>query len=729
MNPMRLLFCQFIFILLTLQITGFAQSQNEALNLIDERLNQWVIQELPAPDGQPMEWIQSQLENGMWPDINYNDKAPTNWVPRLHWQRLRELARLINRDELSDIEINRIKEAINRGIHYWVETPPVCSNPWYNAMGLPQEMGYTLLLMGNRIEDSLRDRVVALMDVPPVKERLGVQGGVYYYSLNNIATGQNLVWLASIHLMMGVIMEKPEWVAHVSQRLSEVIEMTTAEGIQPDYSFHQHGPQFYSGGYGMSFTESVSNLIAILHGTSFALSSEKEDLMVRFILEGQRWLTYKQQFDYHSMGREITRMGKNALPLARVANRLADVGVEPATKLKELAASIERNQILPSISGAKLFPHSEVLLYHYPDAYFSLHTTSWRVRGGESGNGENESGFLLAQGSYFFLKSGNEYDALFPVMDWKRLPGSLAPLNFEMPEFTWGLKSVGHTGFSGGVSDRNTALWGFDYDCLGVTARRAWFCFPNGLIHLVGAVSSTDSEPLIQTINQCRAAGDLRLGTLNESQFVAESIDSIETLSWVSQDGLGYVFPEARPVRCRRIQQEGSWSLINKSLSADMLAEEVFSLWFTLRPEDRKGYYYAIVNNALFDASHASDAIKSFEILRNDSEIQALWDHAQSTLWAVCYKPGLITLPTGQTLYISYPIALALNQTEDGCKIWASDPTHSIDQVNLIIDGQYKGVKCRYRSELGQTYILIDFPSDRFNVGQTVGPLNYQRMD
>src|SRR5690348_17434716 len=48
---------------------------------------------------------------------------------------------------------------------------------------------------------------------------------------------------------------------------SEELRITDSDGIQADYSFHQHGAQLYSGGYGLGFANDVGRFIALAWGT------------------------------------------------------------------------------------------------------------------------------------------------------------------------------------------------------------------------------------------------------------------------------------------------------------------------------------------------------------------------------------------------------------------------------------------------------------------------------
>ena len=46
----------------------------------------------------PAEWIRQQNEDGSWPDVDYDDRSRTKWIPGTHTSRLEQLARAFRTD-------------------------------------------------------------------------------------------------------------------------------------------------------------------------------------------------------------------------------------------------------------------------------------------------------------------------------------------------------------------------------------------------------------------------------------------------------------------------------------------------------------------------------------------------------------------------------------------------------------------------------------------------------
>src|ERR1051325_4612678 len=120
-------------------------------------------------------------------------------------------------------------------------------------------------------------------------------------------TGQNLVWEAGNQVVKNLLQNNPSGVSSNLSFITNTIVITTGEGMQPDYSFQQHGPTLYSGGYGAGFSYNCGFWANMMRGTTFAFSSAKIDLLSSHLLEGQRWMTRGRMFDYGVHGRGISR--------------------------------------------------------------------------------------------------------------------------------------------------------------------------------------------------------------------------------------------------------------------------------------------------------------------------------------------------------------------------------------------------------------------------------------
>src|SRR5205814_10426322 len=80
------------------------------------------------------------------------------------------------------------------------------------------------------------------------------------------------------------------------------------EGIKPDSSFHQHGAQLYTGGYGGSFANDVARYALITRDSPYALPAASLGAFADYMADGIAWSLYGNYFDVSVVGREVARV-------------------------------------------------------------------------------------------------------------------------------------------------------------------------------------------------------------------------------------------------------------------------------------------------------------------------------------------------------------------------------------------------------------------------------------
>lgn len=66
-------------------------------------------------------------------------------------------------------------------------------------------------------------------------------------------TGQNRVWLAGNVIYKALLGGNEAELESARNVIASEIYLTMKEGIQPDYSYHLHGPQLQFGNYGLAY--------------------------------------------------------------------------------------------------------------------------------------------------------------------------------------------------------------------------------------------------------------------------------------------------------------------------------------------------------------------------------------------------------------------------------------------------------------------------------------------
>ncbi len=606
---------------------------------------------------------QALSAEGAWPDIDYSDKERTAWAPARHVQQILTLAQAwhFTQDPAS------LQGAL-RALDYWCNNTPVCPNWWYNDIGVPLFLYKALLVLGDQVPGQLKQQAVELLkranpDSPSM-------------------TGQNLVWVAEATLGRGCLEQDPELVRRTFERVAQEIRISTQEGIQPDFSFHQHGAQLYSGGYGRGFSLDTPRFAALARGTAFAFSPEKLQLLSDFLRNGQQWMVRGNTFDYSACGREITRPGAgSASPLAEACHHLILAGAPRIDELQTFQARLKQSEATRKLIGHKHFWRSDYTTFHQPEFMASLRMTSNRLLQTELVNSENPIGAFLSDGLTFFYATGDEYRGIFPVWDWRALPGTTEQRLPEPPRVRNGER--GENAFAGGVSNGQIGASAMDFTRGSLTARKAWFFFPNTILCLGTGITDTQAVPVATAIEQSLLQGPVDITTPTEStQAAAGQEITVQGPCTIRHGGLEYCFPSTHPILLSTRTQAGSWHRINPSRSKAQVELPVFSLTWDHGNQPTGAQYHYLVRGG-----DPTTKGRMPTVLSNTPECQAAWCQESKSFAAAFYSPGNCTIPGIGRLTVDHPCLLLIEPSQDGLRIHAAEPTNRPASLSITIQG------------------------------------------
>ncbi|MFI6386334.1 polysaccharide lyase family 8 super-sandwich domain-containing protein [Nonomuraea sp. NPDC050540] len=563
--------------------------------------------------------------DGLWADIDYADLDVTIWAPFEHLVRLRALA-------------PAEPEPAGRALDAWLRMDLRCPNWWYDQLGAPRVLGDAALLLGIAHDPRLT-RILG---------RAAVTG----------MTGQNLLWAAEVVIRRCLLDGDDEGLAEAFGQAATLLVPSEGEGIQPDHSFHQHGPQLYSGGYGHSFAVDMAALATLASGTPMAMPEEAMEVLAAYLLDGQRWMIHAGRYDIACMGRESTREGNAARgpALEAAARSLAAGGGPRAEELLHFGQG-------PG-TGARYFWRSDYLAVYRPGWSAAVKTSSTRTVLSEAGNGEGLSGRHLCDGVTHLWRTGEEYHALWPVQDWRHLPGTtVAYRGGPLPAADFG-QDTGGSDFAGGLTEGPYAMAAMHLDRDGVRARKSWFFFLDEYVALGAGITCADPDvPVHTTIDQTTLTGEVRLadGTLHHN-------------------GVTYFFPHPAPLTVRSGARSGSWAAVNRSQSARELSADVLEIWLDhgRAPSDASYAYLAVPG----PPADTLTAPRPLTVLANTPGIQAVRHSTLDLTQIVFHRPGTLALPGG-SITTDRPI---LVQVRGPSALSAACPFGTGGQANLTLD-------------------------------------------
>jgi chondroitin AC lyase len=561
---------------------------------------------------------------GNWPDINYKDKTDSRWQPAEHWFRLVKLAVDYKNEKSSYYKNHLLKDAILNGIRYWIREKPKANNYWWNVIGVPGYLGSVLILMEDELDEFMLKGGVDLLLV-------GVKPD--YYDYHGKATGQNLLWIATAHLYAACLTNDEVGLERVFASVADEIVLTQNEGIQPDFSFYQHGPQNYALGYGKGFSNTAVRFIYLANQTSFQFSQDKINIISHYILDGQQWMTRNGFLEYSAMGREISRQKIDKGNMLVSLRWMKEVDTLRANEYDAYYQRLSESNTSNPLIGNKYFWRSDLMIHQRKHYYFSVKGTSDRIISSESGNGENIKGFYQGHGTYYLVRNGKEYENIFPIWNWRKLPGSLvAQKTSPLPLFNWGDGARGKTSFVYGISDGLYGCFGYDYNKDSVSAHRSWFFFDDQIVCLVNGVSG---DSLYQSINQCLLKG--KIWTNKGGSGVTK----------IYHDSVGYVINHGNfPIECKQEKQTGSWKDINLAAGSDSVSKDVFTLGVQLSEKVKEGTYaFTILPAVSLKEFQKYQLANKVVILRNSISLQAVLQKEIQQVQAIFFKPDILKLP------------------------------------------------------------------------------------
>jgi chondroitin AC lyase len=626
-----------------------------------------------APSAQTIkDYVRRLTADGAWPDIDYTSDERGGWPAYSHLGRTLAMAEAYRKPDHPLRGDTSLRDAIIRSLSHWTEDDYVCPNWWYPQIGVPMTMAPILILMGDQVPTDLRQRTIGTI---LGRSKMGM-------------TGQNKVWLAGIAFMKGMLADDSNLMAEARDQIFSELHLTTAEGIQPDYSFHQHGPQQQWGNYGAAFGSDMIEWASILRGTEYALEPQRLEVLRQYLLEGSAWIVWEGRMDISGCGRQIFRrcqVGKGR-GLLRQLELMTSLDPSEADRYAGLIASNEPDGA-NTLVGHKHFWRSDMSVHRRPGWYASVKMSSTRVIGAETCNSENMLGLHLGDGVTYFLRTGDEYEDLFPVWDWRRLPGTTC--RQDQDSLVPSSKACrGRSEFVGGVTNGTVGVAALEYIRAGLRARKTWFFLDEAVICLGAGIDSDQPEPVLTSINQCARDGPVTICADQGTRALPRGEHTCTTPDWVHHDGVGYVFLAPAQVHVGAGAQRGTWYAVHHRESRRTVERDVFSLWIDhgARPQGRK-YAYAVLPGVTVSAMPGLSNSLQGTVFTHTGVVQAISAQDGKLICAAFFETGRLTCEGGFCIEVDVPCLLMFDRTSPTARLYVADPTHRHKQISLRFSG------------------------------------------
>ena len=599
--------------------------------------------------GRVDQWLTTLNEKHQWADVDYNDIEPAKWKVSNHLSHVRALAMAWANPRSTYYHSEAVWKTLSPALDLWLEKRYKSSNWWHNQIGVPQIMRDIIILTRNKMSpDQLKQSLEVL-------NQHKVAG-----------TGGNLVWSADLGIHYTALTNDTALLRKYSDLLIKEVKVSTDEGVQPDYSFHQHGLRLEIYQYGKAFLTNGVRLAWQLRGTPWAFPKEKTDILADFVTKGWQWMARGINTVPGTIDRAVSRPGElQGADLREMIPFLCELSPKNATALKEIA---QRQNGTGSLTGFKYFPYSDFAAYHRKDFSFFLKTISTRTLASESINHENLKGRLLDNGDGYLIRNGQEYYNLMPAWDWELLPGIT---NFE------GNSKIEKQKFSGSVSDNVSGLTAMDYSVVdaennkSLTAHKIWVCKDDLVVCLISDIRGQNIQGNVFTaLDQCLWQGDV---TVNESgNVLKEGNHQLKNVKWIHHNGFGYIPIKPSDINLCINTITGNWNAINTSQSKAPVTEKVFKpvLIHHLNDSGAAPSGYVLVECKTPEQVSKIESNPSWKVLCNDKNCQAV-SFKDNTIAIAFFSAGLLKVRNSELTTDEACLILV-----SGGKMYVSDPNH-----------------------------------------------------
>lgn len=683
-------------------------SDSLSIAMILERMQETLSND-PPPADEVKELLRSMQPDGSWKDVDYESTRISEWPVLKHLTvYVLPMVKAYSNKSSSFYKSKKLASAIHASLDFWLGHNFTSQNWWYNDIGIPNTLTNILILF--KAEMTHRELL----------EALNQMRGSYIDQ-----TGQNKVWRAEIQLKIGLleygrgrtnILGSPiQRIREAADILKQELVVTTEEGIQPDWSFQQHGIQQQFGNYGLSFAATQVRWARLLMGTPFQYPEEKILLLRSYLCNGLAAVVWKGTMDISACGRQLFPNSPENKGDAVIKILKEMIGVDRGYA-PVYQAIIENNTYnddqQAALKGNTYFWRSDLMVNRTEESYISVRLHSNTIQGTESINGENLLGVHLSDGATYIYRTGKEYQNIFPVWDWHDVPGVTSYSQGELQNTSWGGRP-NENNFAGGVSDSAFGAAAMLYEQNGLSAHKSWFFVPGGVVCLGAGIRGDSNASVSTTVNQCLLQGEASIETGGQLKNAGPGVEiNNEPVDYVYHDSTGYLFLQKEHVYLSTMPQKGSWRRVYHQGSDSIITKNVFKLYIDHGVhKQNESYAYMILPGISRDSLAYFSHYPLVMILTNDTLAQAIRYPSKDLTEMIFYHPSQVKIDKKTMISVSSACLLIVQQFKGSLKLTMSAPPRLRNKIVLHINGHFSCPQCAYNEPGNQTDVNFNLPA------------------
>lgn len=569
-------------------------------------------------------YIRTLDTDGSWSDINYKDKKRSGWEVKIHAERILEMTKFYRLKKDTGKTSERLISAIHRSMSYWFKQEFKCSNWWYNRIGIPRTLGPAFLLFEQEMTANEKLEAIKVMQ----NSTFGM-------------TGQNKVWLAGNVLICALLQNDDDLLTKARNEICSEIVLDRKEGIKPDWSFHQHGPQQQFGNYGLAYLCNMSFYAGLLAGTSLALHEEQQQILVSLLLDGNQWIVWKGYWDVNALNRQLYHNADVHKPLNLLfaaCDLKQSCTIQQVMKIEAFIKRNFKNTGINDFCGTKHFHYSDYTIHRTSKWMASLRMASERVIGTELVNEDNLKGYYMADGALYVYNEGNEYHNIFPLWNWRKIPGITTYSNDAPIPNPNKIDARNRTRLVGGTTFEGTGISAMQLNRNNLHANKMWV-FRDEYIFCIGGDIQADS-----TGNSLMTCIDQRL-----AQHKVWQKDNQRFY----HNKIGYIIMEADTCISLIEKRQGQWCDFMGMYSPRTIKGDIFSLCIQHEMREKPASYQYVILPHTTRKHTASFPTTIFQVTQNDDQAQVVI--IDKYCYVAVYKSATIALPNGNNFHLNTP--------------------------------------------------------------------------
>ena len=667
--------------------------------LLENEINPEEIEEL----------LKTQLENGTWPRINYEDVSRTGFEHRLHTGNMVTLSRAYAK-RVSKYRGNKhVLNAIEKALANWVEHDYFCENWWHNQIGTPNNLVNVMLLAGNDLPKELTAKAQPII-------------GRAHLEASGARPSGDRIKIAGILAKNLLFVKDYQQFDEVIRIIEGEIKFSEERGMQYDYSFHHRVDRVNNTlSYGLGYADAFVEWAVYVSGTAYSFSEEKTGHLVDYYLDGIcKTMVFGKYPDPGVKNRSVARVGTLKPMHAETPKKLLLITDYRNDELKEIIQIREGGVKNPSLSHSTYYWHSEHFAFQRPNYYASVRMYSTRNHNMEVPyNSEGLRNHHRGDGTNHLSITGEEYLDIFPVMDYQKIPGATIMQKEELPDENQ-IQKPGLTDFVGAVTDGLYGAVAFDFKSPHdpLHAKKAWFFFDHEYVCLGAGITGGSKKPVYTTLNQNLLKGKVTVNSVAGQKIQNSGEHELDGVNWIHSDGVAYLFMEPQKVFLSNGQATGSWWDISKQSSTPKgeVTLDVFKLWLDhgSRPMDKK-YCYVVLPHVDVEEAKGYDIHGTLTVLSNTEHIQAVQHQKSGITMAIFYQAGALDLGEDLLLTMDGPGTLILHhQGKNIQKIAAADPSRKLGKLHFSLNTpvliESEGLKTQWDTVEGISEVSVALP-------------------